>query len=210
MSTQSHYRRLAQNCMRMAAECAADPLVATSLRTLAADYLSRAEAIERPVGQQRNNRFSPRNRKAATSKLPPSLPAHLFQFASGPFCFGTPVACFFSPKEGGPSVLARADPARAPSLPAGSFLLGLLPPCTAPSRLFSPTLGDGPRVMRRCTGILPARVNESREFRWCVADFTQLGTLINDKKGPPRWALAGQGHRARDGSSEGVALGRVS
>ena len=51
MSTQSHYRRLAQNCMRMAAECA-DPLVATSLRILAADYLSRAEAIERPVGQQ--------------------------------------------------------------------------------------------------------------------------------------------------------------
>ena len=56
--------------------------------------------------------------------------------------------------------------------------------------------------MRRCTGILPARVNESREFRWCVADFHRLGTLI-DKKGPPRWALAGQGHRARNGSSEG-------
>jgi hypothetical protein len=35
----------------MAAECA-DPEIATVLRILAADYLSSAEAIERPVGQQ--------------------------------------------------------------------------------------------------------------------------------------------------------------
>jgi hypothetical protein len=49
MSAQSHYRRLAENCMRMAAECV-DPLVAASLRILAADYLNSADAIERPVG----------------------------------------------------------------------------------------------------------------------------------------------------------------
>jgi hypothetical protein len=51
MSNQSHYRRLAENCMRMAAECA-DPEIAAVLRILAADYLSSADAIERPVGQQ--------------------------------------------------------------------------------------------------------------------------------------------------------------
>src|ERR1700730_4971772 len=51
MSTQSHYRRLAENCMRMAAECA-DPEIASALRIMAADYLSSADAIERPVGQQ--------------------------------------------------------------------------------------------------------------------------------------------------------------
>jgi hypothetical protein len=51
MSTQSHYRRLAENCMRMAAGCA-DPELASALRILAADYLSSADAIERPVGQQ--------------------------------------------------------------------------------------------------------------------------------------------------------------
>jgi hypothetical protein len=51
MSTQNHYRRLAENCTRMAAECA-DPEIATVMRILAADYLSSAEAIERPVGQQ--------------------------------------------------------------------------------------------------------------------------------------------------------------
>jgi hypothetical protein len=37
--------------MRMAAECA-DPEIAAVLRILAADYLSSADAIERPVGQQ--------------------------------------------------------------------------------------------------------------------------------------------------------------
>ena len=51
MSTQSNYRRLAENCMRMAAECG-DPEIASALRILAADYLSSADAIERPVGQQ--------------------------------------------------------------------------------------------------------------------------------------------------------------
>ena len=51
MSTQSHYRRLAENCMRMAAGCT-DPEIASALRILAADCLSSAEAIERPVGQQ--------------------------------------------------------------------------------------------------------------------------------------------------------------
>jgi hypothetical protein len=51
MSTQSHYRRLAENCMRMAAECA-DPEIASALRIMGADYLSSADAIERPVGQQ--------------------------------------------------------------------------------------------------------------------------------------------------------------
>ena len=51
MSTQSHYRRLAENCMKMAAGCN-DPAIANALRILAADYLSSAEAIERPVGQQ--------------------------------------------------------------------------------------------------------------------------------------------------------------
>ena len=51
MSTQSHYRTLAENCMKMAAGCT-DPEIANALRILAADYLSSAEAIERPVGQQ--------------------------------------------------------------------------------------------------------------------------------------------------------------
>ena len=51
MSTQSHYRRLAENCMRMAADCG-DPEIASALRILAANYLSSADAIERPVGQQ--------------------------------------------------------------------------------------------------------------------------------------------------------------
>ena len=51
MSTQSHYRRLAENCMKMAAGCT-DPAIANALRIVAADYLSSAEAIERPVGQQ--------------------------------------------------------------------------------------------------------------------------------------------------------------
>jgi hypothetical protein len=51
MSTQSHYRRLAENCMRMAAGCA-DPEIASTLRILAADYFSSADAIERPAGQQ--------------------------------------------------------------------------------------------------------------------------------------------------------------
>jgi hypothetical protein len=51
MSAQGHYRRLAENCMRMAAECA-DPEIASALRIMAADYLSSADAIERPVGQQ--------------------------------------------------------------------------------------------------------------------------------------------------------------
>jgi hypothetical protein len=37
--------------MRMAAECA-DPEIAKALRTMAADYLNSAHAIERPVGQQ--------------------------------------------------------------------------------------------------------------------------------------------------------------
>jgi hypothetical protein len=51
MSTQSHYRRLAENCMRMAAGCA-DPEIASALRILAADYWSSAEAIEQaPLGQ---------------------------------------------------------------------------------------------------------------------------------------------------------------
>jgi hypothetical protein len=48
MSTQSHYRRLAENCMRMAAECP-DPEIAGALRILAADYSSSADAIERPA-----------------------------------------------------------------------------------------------------------------------------------------------------------------
>ena len=51
MSTQSHYRRLAENCMRMAAD-RGDPEIANALRILAADYLSSADAIDRPVGQQ--------------------------------------------------------------------------------------------------------------------------------------------------------------
>jgi hypothetical protein len=37
--------------MRMAAECA-DPEISKALRIMAADYLSSADAIERPVGQQ--------------------------------------------------------------------------------------------------------------------------------------------------------------
>jgi hypothetical protein len=37
--------------MRMAAECP-DPEIANALRIMAADYLSSADAIERPVGQQ--------------------------------------------------------------------------------------------------------------------------------------------------------------
>jgi hypothetical protein len=49
MSTQSNYRRLAENCLRVAAECP-DPALAGALRILAADYLSSADAIERPRG----------------------------------------------------------------------------------------------------------------------------------------------------------------
>jgi hypothetical protein len=51
MSAQDHFRRLAEHCMRMAAHCS-DPEIASALRILAADYLSSADAIERPVGQQ--------------------------------------------------------------------------------------------------------------------------------------------------------------
>ena len=51
MSTQSNYRRLAENCLRVAAECP-DPALAGALQILAADYLSSADAIERPAGQQ--------------------------------------------------------------------------------------------------------------------------------------------------------------
>jgi hypothetical protein len=52
MSTQSNYRRLVENCMRIAAECG-DPEIAGALRILAADYLSSADAIEpAPLGQQ--------------------------------------------------------------------------------------------------------------------------------------------------------------
>jgi hypothetical protein len=65
-STQNHYRRLAENCTRMAAECA-DPEIATVMRILAADYLSSAEAIERPVGQQQQQPWSIRRDEIAAA-----------------------------------------------------------------------------------------------------------------------------------------------
>jgi hypothetical protein len=50
MSTQDHFRKRAEHCLRMAAECR-DPAIATALRILAADYLSSANE-RHPVGQQ--------------------------------------------------------------------------------------------------------------------------------------------------------------
>jgi hypothetical protein len=45
--------------MRMAAECA-HPEIARALRIMAADYLSSADAIERPVGQQQQQQIQPK------------------------------------------------------------------------------------------------------------------------------------------------------
>jgi hypothetical protein len=50
----------------MAAECA-DPEIATVMRILAADYLSSAEAIERPVGQQQQQPWSIRRDEIAAA-----------------------------------------------------------------------------------------------------------------------------------------------
>ena len=116
MSTQSHYRRLAENCMKMAARCT-DPAIANALRILAADYLSSAEAIERPWDSS-NSRFSPRNRKRTTSKPPQLAASHLRCLADHRLA---PVASGYGPNRRAPPPRGQWPTPSAPKPPTLSF-----------------------------------------------------------------------------------------